>query len=138
MLHAAAISTKKANEAAEGKLFFETLINLSDSHVKVADKPAKKVTKKEATKAVATKKVATAKKTVAPKAKKVTAPKLTDITGIGPKTMSILATADIQTIAQLGNSTKAIVDGILEGKGKISVSPPVCRPGVVFGIEVAR
>ncbi len=90
-------------------------------------KVTKKATKKTATKAkaiktvkvVTNKKVATAKKTTATKAKKSIDSKLTVITGIGPKTMSILADANIKTIAQLAKSTKKRVDEILEGKGKI-------------------
>lgn len=56
---------KRQISAAEGKVFFETLIGLSDKHIKKVSKPAKKATKKVAKKAVKK----TAKKKVVKKKK---------------------------------------------------------------------
>lgn len=117
------VATAKKNLEEVASQIEDKATKASATPKKVTKKAMKKVAPKaRAIKAVATKKVDTATKastkSVTPKkAAKVT--KLTDINGIGPKTMSILASADIKTIAQLGNSTKTIVDGILDGKGAI-------------------
>ena len=127
------VEDAKKTVATAKKNLEEVASQMEDKATKASATPkkaTKKVIKKaalkaKATKAVATKKVASvtkaSTKTITPKivAKVTKVTKLTAINGIGPKTMSILATADIKTIAQLGNSTKTIVDGILEGKGKI-------------------
>lgn len=117
------VATAKKNLEEVASQIEDKATKASATPKKATKKAIKKVAPKaKAVKAAATKKVDTATKastkSVTPKkAAKVT--KLTDINGIGPKTMSILANADIKTIAQLGNSTKIIVDGILDGKGAI-------------------
>lgn len=98
--------TKKASVKAKAN---------KNPKVKVTKKVTATQKKATSTKA-ATKVVTTAKKATPVK---VIATKLTDINGIGPKTMSILVDAGIQNIAELAATTSKNIDAILEGKGKI-------------------
>lgn len=120
-------SVKEAKETITKtrKSIEEAASQIEDKATKMTATP-KKVKIKKATSSVKAKATKTAKATTskaktatAIKAKKAKVAQLTDITGVGPKTMQILQDGGIKTIAELAKASQKKVDEILEGKGKI-------------------
>lgn len=113
----------KASVKEAKKTINKTKKTIEDTASQMEDKAAKmtaspKKTKK-AVKAKTVKKVKATTKTIGSTARKAKAAQLTDITGVGPKTMQILSEGGIKTIAQLAKASQKKIDTILEGKGKI-------------------
>lgn len=109
--------TRKSIEGAASQIE-DKATKMTATPKKVKVKKTVKSVKANATK-VAKATASKSKTAAATKTKKVKVAQLTDITGVGPKTMEILAEGGIKTIAELAKATQKNIDAILEGKGKI-------------------